>query len=434
MAHYARDVLRTSLTQAVMIGAGVMAGILTARELGPDGRGLYSLGVSIRDTAIVFGGLELGAALIYTRGQKPGGDAQIVGAGLVAPFFLGVITLLGIALCWPLLSEPLKLLPQDLLVLSIVLIPVTLIGMAIRQVFRALDDFDNFNRLRVFAAVARLSALTLAFLLGGYVRAALIALLVSEAIVIAIGVFMLLRRTRPDFVGGVRLLPGILRFGLKLESASALGYASVRISVFAIAYYLDADAIAFYTVADGLVQQIAGLPMIVATVLLPKISGVTEESRAELTAITHRVIFLSLAIIAVVVWSLSQWVVVGLYGVAYAPAVAILGVLLPAMVFQSGSRVLAPYLVAVNRIYIQVLIQAVSLAVHVTLLVLWIPTMGILGVAWALAAGAAVRWILYLVAVAFSAKISVFRILVFNMSDARRISAAAQEQLRFAKS
>ena len=434
MAHYARDVLRTSLTQAVMIGAGVMAGILTARELGPDGRGLYSLGVSIRDTAIVFGGLELGAALVYTRGQRPGADAQIIGAGLVAPFFLGVITLVGIALCWPLLSEPLDLLPRDLLVLSVVLIPITLAGMAIRQLFRALDDFGNFNRLRVVAAVSRLSALALVFLYGGRVRAALIALFVAEGIVIGVGVIMLLRKTRPDFAGGLRLVPGILRFGLKLESASALGYASVRISVFAIAYYLDADAIAFYTVADGLVQQIAGLPMIVATVLLPKISGVTEESRAELTATTHRVIFLALAIIAVVVWSLSQWVVVGLYGAAYAPAVEILGVLLPSMVLQSGSRVLSPYLVAVNRIYIQVVIQAISLAVHVTLLVLWIPTMGILGAAWALAVGTAVRWILYLAAVAFFARISVFRILVFNMSDARQIVTASREQLRFAKS
>ena len=229
-------------------------------------------------------------------------------------------------------------------------------------------------------------------------------------------------------------MPGLFRFGLKLESASALGYASVRISVFAIAYYLDADAIAFYAVADGLVQQIAGLPMIVATVLLPKISAVTEESRAELTATTHRVIFLSLATIALGVWSLSRWVVIGLYGEAYAPAVEILSVLLPSMVLQSGTRVLSPYLVAVNRIYIQVAIQAVAFAVHVTLLVLWIPEMGILGAAWALAVGTVVRWVLYLLAVAFFAKISVYRILVFNMGDARRIAVAAREQLGFAKS
>ena len=208
MAHYARDVLRTSLTQGVMIGAGVLAGILTARELGPDGRGLYSLGLSIRDTALVFGGLELGAALVYTRGQKPGSDASIVGAGLVAPLFLGAITLIGIAVCWPLLSKPLELLPQDLLFLAIVLIPISLAGMAVRQLFRALDDFDNFNRLRVVAAISRLSALALAFVYGGRVHEALIAILLAEVLVIGVGVTMLLRRTRPDFAGGLRLVPG----------------------------------------------------------------------------------------------------------------------------------------------------------------------------------------------------------------------------------
>ena len=126
--------------------------------------------------------------------------------------------------------------------------------------------------------------------------------------------------------------------------------------------------------------------------------------------------------------------VIGLYGEAYAPAVEILSVLLPSMVLQSGTRVLSPYLVAVNRIYIQVAIQAVAFAVHVTLLVLWIPTMGILGAAWALAAGTVVRWVLYVLAVAFFAKIPVYQILVFNMGDARRISVAAREQLGFAKS
>ena len=102
-----------------MIGAGVLAGILTARELGPDGRGLYSLALSLRDTALVFGGLELGAALIYTRGQRIGSDAKIVGAGIVAPIFLGAVTLAAIAAAWPLLSEPLELLPRDLLLLAI---------------------------------------------------------------------------------------------------------------------------------------------------------------------------------------------------------------------------------------------------------------------------------------------------------------------------
>ena len=214
MAHYARDVLRTSLTQGVMIGTGVLAGILTARELGPDGRGLYSLALSLRDTALVFGGLELGAALIYTRGQRIGSDAKIVGAGIVAPIFLGGITLAAIGLLWPLLSEPLQLLPRDLLLLAIASIPVALAGMAVRQVFRALDDFDNFNRLRIITAVSRLSALAIALLSGGRVFAALVAILLSEALVILVGFVLLLRRTRPDLAGGFRLVPRILRFGL----------------------------------------------------------------------------------------------------------------------------------------------------------------------------------------------------------------------------
>lgn len=433
MAHFARDVLRTSLTQGVMIGSGLVAGILTARVLGTDGRGLFSLGLSIADTAILFGGLELGTALVYARGRGREPDASIVGAGLIAPLLLGGLSAAVLLLMWPLISGYLSLLPHDLFVLAVVLIPVSMSGAAVRQVFRALDDFSRFNTLRVLISVTRVTFIAVAFVFGGGVREALIAVLASSGSVFIVGVVMLLRRTRPDLKSGLRLVPRLLRFGVKLQSAAVFGYASARISVFAIAAYLDADAIAFFAIADGLIQQLSGLPMVIASVLLPKISGIAERSRIDLTASTHRFVFFALILLALVVWGVSHWLVIGLYGESYAPAVAILAVLLPCMVCQAGSRVLQPYLIAKNRIVRLIGIQGVAFALHVILLFLWIPTHGIIGAAWAVTVVAGIRWILFIVSVSMIAEVPIYRILVLSGDDTRRILQTAREQLGLIK-
>ena len=418
------------LTQGVMIGAALAAGVMTARVLGPDARGLYSLCVAVVTTAGLFGSLEIGQSMVFFRGRRNVPESALAGAVLLVPLVLSVLTLAAIALAWPLLSRALGVLPPELLYLALGLIPISLSGAALRQVFRAFDDFTRFNALRVGVPISRVVFLGGAFLMGAGVRGVLLALFASEVLVFAVGLVILVRRTRPDFRIGLRLVPGLMRFGARLESATALGYASNHLTVFAIAAVMSAEEIAYYAIADGLVQQLSALPMIIGTVMLPKITGESESSGAEMSATTHRVTLALMALLCIAVSGLGSLLITGLYGDVYAPAVAILGGLLTGAFFHSGSRVLYPYFVSANRIELQVGIQAVTLTLHVALLVYWIPSYGIAGAAWALASARALRWILSLGAVRVLTGIPLHRIVLIRPSDIRSIWVAGREQLK----
>ena len=215
MANFARDTVRTILTQGVVIGASLLAGVLTARVLGPDARGLFSLCLLVATTATLFGGFELGQALVFWRGNKRTPDKALAGAALLAPVVSTVLTLAAMALIWPLLSDTLEVLSPDLLAIAIALIPVGMSSLAVRQLFRAFDRFDRFNALRVLNPVFRATAIGATFLFfGSTVRDAILAVWFAEALVLVVGLVVLLRHVRPDLRGGLRAIPGLLRFGV----------------------------------------------------------------------------------------------------------------------------------------------------------------------------------------------------------------------------
>jgi O-antigen/teichoic acid export membrane protein len=430
VANFARDTVRTLLTQGVMIGAGLLSGVLTARILGPEGRGIFSLCLAVATTATLFGGFELGQAMVYFRGRKGASEKGLAGAALLAPILFAVLTLAVMALTWPLLSKPLGVLSPDLLILALVLIPVGLSGTAMRQLFRAFDRFDLFNGLRVLVPLARVTMIAVAFLLGAGIWGAVAAVLAAEVIVMLVSFIVLVRFVRPDIREGLRNIPGLFRFGARVESATALGYASYRVSLFAVAYYLAPNDIAFYAVADGLVMQIGGLPMIIGTVLLPKISHSSGDQGSEMTAVAHRITFFMIVCLVLVVALVGPWLVVGLYGEDFAPVLPVLWVLLAGVVFQAGSRVLSPYMVAVNRIDLQVLAQGVSLALQVVLLVIWIPRWGVVGAAWASATALVLRWVVYVIAFRIVSKVPLRQTLLISTADLSRLWTAARSQIR----
>ena len=81
--------------------------------------------------------------------------------------------------------------------------------------------------------------------------------------------------------------------------------------------------------------------------------------------------------------ALSHWIVLLLYSSAYLPAVGALQALVPGAMALSTSRILANDIAGRGRPVLNAYRGGVTVATNVILNILWIPSHGIVGAAWA---------------------------------------------------
>jgi O-antigen/teichoic acid export membrane protein len=429
MAGFSRDVLRTLVTQAAVIGLGVAGGALTARVLGPADRGIFSLCTAIATTAALFASLEVGQSLVYHVARGRVALAAILGAVPALMLGIGALTALGLGAAWPLFRDAYASVSLEPFVLAVVLIPFTMASDALRQTFRAVDQMDAFNLQRMLQPALRLACLLAAFAGGGRLLASLVALLVAEVLGLGVALLALLRQARPDFRAARAAALDLLRFGARVEVSSALGYATGRLGVFVIAYHLSPEDIAFYAIAESLAQQLFTVPQVIGTVLLPKVAVGSAQDASELTAAAHRSTLLITLALVLAIALVAHPLIVVLYGRDFAAAFVPLLALLPGAVFRAGARVISPYMISSDRVGAWTAVLGGSLLVYALLLALWVPRFGTAGAGAASSVAFLVQWLLAVAGVRGPSGLRLREWVLVSPRDVARVVEVARAEI-----
>jgi O-antigen/teichoic acid export membrane protein len=396
MAWFTRDVTRTLMAQGPVLAFGLAASILTARVLGPTDRGIYALCFMIASTAVFFGTLHMGQSLAYHIGRRGLSAERTLSAALLLTMLLGVAVFAVLRLAAPLLLRFFEHLRPDALELITIAAPLMLANGILTQFFRAMDRIDRFNLCRIVGPGIRLAALAVAFALGGRLLEALRAVIVAELLLLPLQLGLLRLLARPRFRESPGDAASLARFGARLEGAAAIGQIDLRLAGFMVAIYCSAADIGYYAIAEGIVTYVLAVPTLVGNVLLPKIARDDDRKAARMTAATCRsTVFLTVAVSALIA-ALSRPLVLALYGAEYLPSALTIAVLLPMAIGRSGVRILAAYIIVADRVRILALANTAALVVNAPLLLLLVPTHGILGAA----AAASAAHLLYLLIVA----------------------------------
>lgn len=397
---FSRQVASTFTLQVAASGMGILTGVVTARGLGPEGKGFLALAFLVPGLlALVLGG-GLGLANVFFAGSKKYSPGQLAGnsslLGLAgAALGFGAAGILAAAGAVGVLLPGLD---PALFWLGLLGLPLLLLAGHFRSILQGIQRLDAVN---IAAAAQAALVLGLTWLAVGPlkqgIRGALLALLAGALVHLA-WLAVLLLRERAGFAPrwDREVARSTLAFGARGYLGNLLQFFSYRLDLFLVNAFCGAAEVGIYTVSVRLAELLWFFPNAVGFVIFPRAAAARP---GEMNALTPRVlrITLWLSLAGAALLALAGQPLIDLaFSAAFAPAYLPLVILLGGVVLLGGAKVLANDIAGRGFPHYNSITSAVGAGTTLALDLWWIPGSGARGAAWASSVAYAVVFVLTL--------------------------------------
>lgn len=385
MRTFAKHTFITGVTQVASFGLGLLTSLVIARGLGPDGKGIYTLTMSVPALLVTLCHLGIQWATVYYVAQRMYPMPEILGSNVWLAIWLGIgSTGLGVILLFFFGELLVPGVPQGYLFIALLAIPAELFFSYLQYMLLGAEHIPAFNLINILQkGVALLFLIILVWFVKAKVVGAITAALISW--IITNGALLLIVKRISGgivFIVNRSYVKASIIFGIKSHIGNIFWFLTHRLDVFLVNGYLGPAAVGYYSLSVALGESLWMISQAASTVLLPRIAGETDENRRRsLTPVVARTVILTTALLAIAMAVFSPWLIRSLYSEAFLPSVWPLQGLLPGIVALSAGRVLANDITGRGYPLLNTYIVGGGLVVNIVLNVLLIPICGILGAA-----------------------------------------------------
>lgn len=337
---FVHDALVLIGNQFTVMAIGVITGVVLARTLGAEGRGIVAAATVY--PAAILSLLEMGVrqSSAYHLGKGIYTNTQVVGAIVALVCSMG---LLGAGLCAGLLvwmNNP--AITSLIILLAVAPIPLSVFTSYSSGVFLGNRWVGQFANIGWLVAVWRLAAVVLfVWWLGWGVAGAMLASLLAAALVAGYAAWRIsaLASLRPRFEWPV--LRALILKGLVYSLALFVITLNYKVNIMVMERLAPAAEIGVYALGVSVVQLTWALPQAITTALFSHSATAADENAfSNKVARLFRVTVL-LALLIVAGLAVASPVLIPLvYGREFAPAVRVIHYLLPGVFFMLGLKVL----------------------------------------------------------------------------------------------
>jgi O-antigen/teichoic acid export membrane protein len=385
-------VVQTGLTTAFVFGINVATGILSARFLGPDGRGeLSALLLAPQLLAFLFA-FGLPVAIVVKAKQRPDEAAELLGAALVLSVVFGALgSLVGFVLVPFLLDKY----DEHVVAIARALLVFAALGVVSGVEFSALqlrDRFIAYNRMRYWQSAFVLFGLVSLAVLGSFTSVTGASVYLFAALPFFVwNTFWLLREFKPTLAGFAGHARGLLSYGVKVHGIEATNSLLGQLDKMILVAIFAPAVFGVYVVAFNLSRMILTFSGAALPVLLPRTAG---KPASEVLATTGRassaVTILSVA--AVVGFALFGSLILGLlYGAEFRSGYWVLVILSVEAALTSTTSILQQPYLAMSKPGTVAIFQMVSLCIAVLSILTLTVSLGAEGAALGLLVATATR-------------------------------------------
>lgn len=390
--------LTTTMVNLLVLAINLGTGLLTARFLGPEGRGELAAMILWPQFLASLLTLGLPQAATFHLVRQPEQRAGITAVLLVASLLLGaVVALAGIAVipAWTGQYEPgVVAFAQGIMVYA----PLILFMWAVNACLQAQGAFHRINRNLLLQPALALLGLGLLGALGRLTPfTAAAATVLAPLPVYVRNAWWLWRHHRPAWVEPRANAARLLRYGLRSWGVQLLGALSAQFDRVFVLSLLSPAAMGLYVVARNAAQPTRLFADALNTVLFPKASALEADAAVDLTLIATRVGLVAAAIIAVPLVLLGPRLLTLVYGAEFVTAGLAFQLLLVEGALTAVTTTMVQAFMSVERPEIATLLRAVAFAATLAFLTALVPPLGIVGAALALLAAAILRLLLTMV-------------------------------------
>jgi O-antigen/teichoic acid export membrane protein len=370
----------TLITRVVLVGVGLLAAMLVARQLGPGGRGLYAVATTVAAIGVQFGNLGLYASNTYFVSRDQRLLPELLGNSLVVSFGFGsLIVIISYVLfaAWPRLAP----VTGFALIIALIWVPFGLAYLLLQNLLLGLQKIRDYNKIEL---VSKTSGVLLILLLAASQQLTVESALLGGLLAVIMGFAWSLGKFRGYF--GLLALPAYHSFkeqffyGLKAYVAAFLGFLVFRINLLMIKFLLDIEQAGFYSIGAIMAEMIYLLPAVAGMILFPKLSAMSslEEKWLFTTRFTWGLgLFMILFIIGSAFVAKSTIRLV--FGAAFLPSLPPFLWLLPGIFLFSINSCYMNFFASIGMPMITIYSPGLALLVNFLLNMILIPSWGIVG-------------------------------------------------------
>jgi antigen flippase len=352
---------RTVLTTVAITGLSFVSSVVTARVLGPEGRGLLSAALLICTLAAGVAQMGLANSFVYHRGAR-----RAFGYGRLLCWSLVAIPLLAVLLAYCGVGLTANPRVQDAVLLVLAAAAFTAIHNYLNTLALLRADLFFYNVLRTGLVFGNLAGLLILVVAVGTTLEYELVLAVQALVLVVLtlmGVAWAVRgritAAEPDRRRGVGV-KGLLTYGLHHHGTAMLGLFLMQVDKVALLARAGMAEFGLYAVAFATSRLIGAVQEAVSTALYAGLAGKDVGVLSANVGAAYRATFIPMLVVAAIGAAVAPWFVELVYGREFSAMAAPFAILLFECVIGGASWTLAQRFNAAGRPGIVFLRQSIS--------------------------------------------------------------------------
>jgi len=372
----------TVLGQSLILGLGILTGILSARMLGPVGRGEYAAVVIWPTGIATLLSLGINQAVAFNAGRRSFTMSEITtGATTIGLIQSTLSIIIGLAVI-PFALAKYSPAVQHLGIIFVLLTPALILGVYTGNLFQGEHDLLRFNLIRVAAPLTYAAGLAgLYFSHRGSLSGVVFFTLAGYVVALALGSAMMWSILRPRLQWNASIIPRLVDFGCRTQATNLTNYFNQRIDQMALSLFVPPRQLGFYAVAVTLSTAVTVFPQAVGIVTFSRGSSQNSDDAKKTIGISFRASLTWLLLSSSALYALAPFLIRLVFGSAFEGSIVACRILLPGAVMIGLNQVLYNGSSALGRPGLPSIAEGVSMVVTAIGLYLLVPRYGYIGAA-----------------------------------------------------
>ncbi|SEU00283.1 lipopolysaccharide biosynthesis protein [Paenibacillus sp. NFR01] len=405
--------VKTMFVSVLILLVNMLTGVLTARYLGPSGRGEQTAMVNWSQFLAFSLSFGIPSALIYNAKKNPQEAGALYRMALLIAVGFGLLAMtIGIVVLpyWlNSFSESVVAFAQW----SMLLCPLIVISQVNNAAFQFRGDYRTFNLMRYLIPLLTLALIGLLIVTDSInpYTTAMAYLLPSVPLFIGMTV-SLLRTYKVKLRNASQNFKRLFTYGLGSYGNDLLGQFSYYIDQIIIAGLLRPADLGLYAVAVSLSRMVNFFSTSITVVLFPKASELTKDEAVSLTFKAFRISTTCTLLASLLLMLAAPLVIPLLYGKEFNTALHVFRLLLLEVTISGGTMILAQVFMALGKPKFVSILQGVGLLLVIPLLFVMVPKFGLIGAGIAMLSSGVLRFLFIILNIRFNLKVKLPRMIV----------------------
>lgn len=417
MKSFLFDAFSIGVSKVLMIVFGLTTSIIVARVLGPDKNGIIAALLVYPSLFMSFGSLGIRQSTTYFLGKGIFSENQIKTA--ITQIWL-ITAVFSILICFLLIRYFSKSGENIwLVVLALSPIPFTLFNTYNSGIFLGKNQISIFNKINwiptlIILVITFVLVLWLSVGVSGY----LIALIGGPLFISFILLFKNKFTHAFSFNYNWAIIKQMLSLGLVYALALLIINLNYKIDVILLDNLSSSFETGIYSKGVGVTEYLWQIPMLLSTVVFAR-SAVSKDDKAFSIKVTQllRLSFLAIGVAALILFLLSKFIIILLYGEAFTGSISVLNTLLPGVLLLTIFKVINMDLSGKGKPWVSLKAMTPALLINIILNVVFIPEYGAVGAALASSVSYSLAAILFIFFYSKETNIPVLDIIRYKASD-----------------